>query len=35
MTRERIMSWDNTNEKMIVLQDKRTTYDLVDNPVNP
>jgi len=32
MTRERIMQWDNTNEKMVVLQDKRTTYDLGGNP---
>jgi len=32
MTRERIMSWDNTNEKMVVMQDKRTTYDLGGNP---
>jgi len=33
MSRERIMSWDNTNEKMVVMQDKRTTYDLGGNPV--
>ena len=32
MTRERIMQWDNTNEKMTVMQDKRTTYDLGGNP---
>ena len=32
MTRERIMQWDNTNEKMVVMQDKRTTYDLGGNP---
>jgi len=26
------MDRDNTNEKMVVMQDKRTTYDLGDNP---
>ena len=26
------MDRDNTNEKMVVMQDKRTTYDLGGNP---
>jgi len=29
------MQWDDTNEKMVVMQDKRTTWDLGGNPVTP
>jgi len=32
MTRERIMQWDNTNKKMLVMQDKRTTCDPGNRP---